>query len=291
MIGVDAQTGGLAVLAVNQCLVEAGVGNPRLDARLLVAHVLNITPTQLFSYPETLLNDMQLEQLERLTWRRASREPMARILGYREFWSLNFKVDKSTLIPRPDSETLVEGVLEQIENRGELLSILDLGTGSGCLLLALLSELKSAKGLGVDLCEQALKIATENSKSLGLDDRVYFHRSDWFKNIDKKEKPFDIIISNPPYISDGEINHLEKDVSKFDPYAALSGGDDGLCAFRELMPKVREFIAFDGLFAVESGVGQAQDVIKCGEDSGLKLDQILRDIAGLERVLLFRPTT
>jgi release factor glutamine methyltransferase len=289
LIGVDVQTGGIAVLAVNQCLVKAGIDSPRLDARLLVAHALGITPTQLFSYPETPLNNLQLEQLEKLTRRRVSREPIARILGHREFWSLNFKVDESTLVPRPDSETLVEAVLARIKNRDELVSILDLGTGSGCLLLALLSELKLAKGLGVDLSEQALKVAAENARSLSFDGRVRFQRSDWFKNINCKEKPFDIIISNPPYIPDNEITRLEKDVSKFDPYLALSGGGDGLCAFRELMPKVLEFIAFDGFLAVEVGVNQALSIIKYGEASGLQLDQILKDIAGLERVLVFRP--
>ena len=289
MIGVDVQTGGVAVLAVNQCLVKVGIGSHRLDARLLVAHVLGITPTKLFSYPETRLNNVQLEQLEKLTRRRVSREPIARILGYREFWSLDFKIDESTLVPRPDSETLVEAVLARVKNRDRLISLLDLGTGSGCLLLSLLSELKSAKGLGVDLSEQALKIAAENARSLSFDGRVRFQRSDWFKDINRKEKPFDIIISNPPYISDDEITHLEKDVSNFDPYLALSGGSDGLCAFRELIPKVIELLAFDGFLAVEAGLNQALDIIKYGEANGLQLDQILKDIAGLERVLVFRP--
>ena len=132
---------------------------------------------------------------------------------------------------------MVEAVLECIKDRKAPLSILDLGTGSGCLLLALLSELKLATGLGVDRSEQALKIATENAKYLNLVSRVRFQRSNWFKNIDGKEKPFNIIISNPPYISNNEINSLDPDVSKFDPYEALSGGDDGLQAYREFNTK------------------------------------------------------
>jgi release factor glutamine methyltransferase len=289
LIGIDVQTGGIAVLVVSQRLVEAGVDNPRLDSRLLVAHVLGITQTQLFSYPETSLNEFQMEKLQELTQRRASREPIARILGKREFWSLNFKVDNSTLVPRPDSETLVDAVLECIKNRKAPLSILDLGTGSGCLLLALLSELKLASGLGVDLSEQALKIATENAKYLNLDDRVQFQYSNWFENIHGREKYFNIIISNPPYISDEEIKRLEPEVSKFDPYEALSGGQDGLNAYKELMPKMIEFIACDGVIAVEIGMDQALDVIRYGEANGLQLDQILRDIAGHERVLIFKP--
>ena len=290
-MGIVLQTGGGAVMVVKQRLVEAGVDNPRLDSRLLVAYVLGISPTHLFSYPETPLNEVQLEQIEKLAQRRASREPIARILGQREFWSLNFKVDKSTLVPRPDSETLVEAVLGRIQNKNSPLSILDLGTGSGCLLLALLSELKSASGLGVDLSEQALKVATANAKHLDLQDRVRFQRSNWFENINEKEKPFNIIISNPPYISNNEISHLEPDVSNFDPYVALSGGDDGLHAYRQLMPKMQEFIALDGIIAVEIGMDQAMDVVSYGASSGLQLDQILKDIAGLERVLVFRPRT
>ena len=288
MIETDARSVGGAILVVKQRLVEVGIDTPRLDARLIVAHVLGISSTQLFSYPEAQLNDVQLEQLENFTQRRLSREPIARILGYREFWSLKFKVDESTLVPRPDSETVVEAVLANIRNRDKFLSILDLGTGSGCLLLALLFELKSASGLGVDLSEEVLKIAIENAEFLGLNNRVRFQRSDWLKNIDGKEKPFDIIISNPPYIPKDEIAHLEPDVSKFDPYLALSGGDDGLHAYREIMPKILEFLAFNGVIAVEIGMGQALDVVKCGEANGLKIDKILKDIAGLERVLIFR---
>ena len=286
---VDVQTCGDSVLLVNQRLMEVGIDTYRLDARLLVAHVLGISLTQLFSYPETPLNGAQLDRLEKLTQRRLGREPIARILGCREFWSLNFKIDESTLVPRPDSETLVEAVLAGIKNQNAPLSILDLGTGSGCLLLALLSELKSASGLGVDLSEEALKIAAENAKLLGLDDRVRFQYSDWLKNIDRNEKLFDIIISNPPYISESEIIHLESDVRKFDPHVALSGGDDGLHAYRELIPQMSEFITSDGIIAVEIGMGQALDVMRCGEASGLQIDQILRDIAGIERVLVFRP--
>ncbi len=291
MIEVPAQTGGGAILVVTQLLVEAGVGNPRLDSRLLVSHVLGVTPTQLFSYPETPLNMVQLDQLEILAQRRANHEPIARILGQREFWSLNFKIDKSTLVPRPDSETLVEAVLQCIKNRATPLSILDLGTGSGCLLLALLSELKLACGLGVDLSEQALKIAKKNAKYLNLEARVQFQRSNWFEDIGGKKKPFDIIISNPPYISDDDIPHLEPDVLKFDPHVALSGGYDGLNAYREIMPKIQEFLAFDGIVAIEIGIDQAQEVIRYGEANGLQLEQVLKDIAGLERVLVFRPRT
>lgn len=285
---IDAQTGGDGILAVNQRLTKAGVDNPRLDARLLVAHVLGINQTRLFSYPETPLNEVQRKHLEKLATRRVKREPMARILGYREFWSLNFKVNESTLVPRPDSETLIEAVLARIENRNAALSILDLGTGSGCLLLALLSELKSANGLGVDMSEHALKTAFENAQTLGLGDRARFQRSNWFESIDEAGKPFDLIISNPPYISDDDITRLEPDVSEYDPHAALSGGADGLHAYRELMPKMASFLASNGTVAVEIGMDQASDVTEYGEAGALQLEEICKDIAGLDRVLVFR---
>ena len=285
---IDVRSGGDAVLAVNHRLTKAGVDNPRLDARLLVAHVLEITPTRLFSYPETQLNAGQVEQLCSLVERRAQREPMARILGSREFWSLNFKVNESTLVPRPDSETLIEAVLARIEDRNAPLSILDLGTGSGCLLLALLSELKAATGLGVDISEHALKTASGNAQTLGFGDRARFQRSNWFENIDKKEMPFDLIICNPPYIPDDDITRLEPDVSKYDPYVALSGGSDGLDAYRKLIPKMSDSLTLDGMIAIEVGMNQALDVAGFGEAGALELEEICKDIAGLDRVLVFR---
>ena len=285
---IDIQSGGDAVLAVNHRLKKAGVDNPRLDARLLVANVLEITPTRLFSYPETPLSDGQVEQLSLLVERRAQREPMARILGSREFWSLNFKVNESTLVPRPDSETLIEAVLARIEDRNAPLSILDLGTGSGCLLLALLSELKVATGLGVDISEHALKTASGNAQTLGFGDRARFQRSNWFENIDKTEMPFDLIISNPPYISDDDISRLQPDVSKYDPYVALSGGGDGLDAYHKLMPKMADWLTLDGVIAIEIGMDQALNVAGFGEAGALELEEICKDIAGLDRVLVFR---
>ena len=285
---IDGRSGGDAVLAVNHRLTKAGVDNPRLDARLLVAHVLEITPTRLFSYPETQLNAGQVEQLCSLVERRAQREPMARILGSREFWSLNFKVNESTLVPRPDSETIIEAVLARIEDRNAPLSILDLGTGSGCLLLALLSELKAAIGLGVDISEHALKTASRNAQTLGFGDRARFQRSNWFEDIDKKEMPFDLIICNPPYIPDDDITQLESDVSKYDPYVALSGGSDGLDAYRKLIPKMSDSLTLDGMIAIEVGMNQALDVAGFGEAGALELEEICKDIAGLDRVLVFQ---
>ena len=285
---IDVRSGGDAVLAVNHHLTKVGVDNPRLDARLLVAHVLEITPTRLFSYPETQLNAGQVEQLCSLVERRAQREPMARILGSREFWSLNFKVNESTLVPRPDSETIIEAVLARIEDRNAPLSILDLGTGSGCLLLALLSELKAATGLGVDISEHALKTASRNAQTLGFGDRARFQRSNWFENIDKKEMPFDLIICNPPYIPDYDITRLEPDVSKYDPYVALSGGSDGLDAYRKLIPKMADSLTLDGMIAIEVGMNQALDVAGFGEAGALELEEICKDIAGLDRVLVFQ---
>ena len=168
------------------------------------------------------LSEKHRAQIEAFASRRLKHEPVARILGVREFWSLNFKVDASTLVPRPDSETLVEAVLARIADRTAPVSILDMGTGSGCLVLALLSELPQASGLGIDLNEQAVRIARENAEALGLATRVRFEPSHWFERLSPdRDGPFDVILSNPPYISSREMQALDRDVSDFDPGLAL----------------------------------------------------------------------
>lgn len=289
MISDDPKTAGQAIQQISRLFQENGIDNSRLDARLLLGHVLKVGPERIFSHPEIPLSDVHRIALKKLVGRRLGREPIARILGTREFWSLNFKVDDSTLVPRPDSETLVEAVLTRIEDRHSPLSILDLGTGSGCLLLALLSELKSATGLGVDLSQQALGVARENAITHGLQERVQFVHGNWFDELDRKsQRPFDLIISNPPYIADAEIETLEPDVAKYDPYAALSGGVDGLQAYRQLLPKVSGFISKTGCVVVEIGQDQAQAVSEIGMAEGLIVEAICQDIARRDRVLVFR---
>ncbi len=285
----NSSTVGEAIVRVHKLLQDKDVDNPRLDARLLLSHVLGVGPERIFSHPETRLTATQFAELERLVARRMAHEPVARIVGTREFWSLNFKVDDSTLVPRPDSETLVEAVLARVPDRNAALRVLDLGTGSGCLLLALLSELKAATGLGIDLSKQALSVARENAEAHDIQGRVRFTQGNWFDGVDERERaPFDLIISNPPYIPDGEIARLDPDVANYDPRTALSGGEDGLQAYRQLFARISEFMTGTSLVALEIGADQAVAVTKIGEAAGLQKEAVCSDIAGRDRVLIFR---
>ncbi|MFN3075561.1 MAG: N5-glutamine methyltransferase family protein [Alphaproteobacteria bacterium] len=202
-------------------LALGGVASPRLDARILLAHVLGETPGAVGLYPERALTDEQIQAFERLLSRRRDREPVSRILGQRGFWTLDLALSPDTLDPRPDTETLIEAVLEACPDRSAPLTMLDLGTGTGCLLLALLSEFPRALGVGVDLSPGALLTARRNAVAAGVADRARWVGSCWAGALTGS---FDVIVSNPPYVPDAEIAGLEPEVARFDPRLALSGG-------------------------------------------------------------------
>jgi release factor glutamine methyltransferase len=219
----------------------------------------------------------------RMTARRAPREPVSRILGRREFWSLEMKVTPATLDPRPDSESLVGAVLARIAEPSAAIRILDLGTGCGCLLLALLSELPRARGLGVDIDLEALAAARDNARGLGLAARAGFAKSDWGRDL---VGSWQLIVSNPPYIKDSAIADLAPEVARYDPPRALSGGEDGLEAYRQLAPQISRLLAADGMAALEVGRGQADAVERLLGEAGLRTLDRTRDLAGIERCLV-----
>ena len=266
-------------------LGAAGVPEPRRDARLLLAHVLDAPQERLIGYPERALGTAARGRFASLIARRARREPVARILGRREFWSLPLTITPDTLDPRPESETLVAAVLDQLDERGAALEILDLGTGSGCLLLALLSELPNARGLGCDLSPGALAAAADNAAALGLAGRARFEHGDWAEGL---SGAWQVIVSNPPYIRDGELESLDPEVAAYEPRLALSGGADGLAAYRRLVPQAAGLLAPGGLVALEVGLGQAETVAGLLTDAGLCTIGKARDLAGLDRCLLAR---
>ena len=210
---------------------------------------------------------------------------MAHILGRREFWSLAFKVTADTLDPRPDSETLVQAVLDQVPDRSAALRLADFGTGTGCLLLALLHELPNATGVGVDVSAAALAVAAENADALGLAQRASFHRGNWDDGIDPG---FDIVLSNPPYIPSGDIAGLQPEVASFEPRLALDGGSDGLDAYRRLGPAAMRLLVPGGLAAFEIGLGQGDSVRRIMAAAGLRHIATARDLGAVERCVLFR---
>jgi release factor glutamine methyltransferase len=276
--------GDLLKVAVRR-LAEAGIEGAPREARLLLQAAADVRVATQIAFPEREIDAAASTRMADLVARRARREPMAHILGRREFWSLSFKVTADTLDPRPDSETLVRAVLEQVPDRTAPLRLADFGTGTGCLLLALLHELSRATGVGIDVSAAALAVARENAQSLGLAQRASFRQGDWDEKI---APPFEILISNPPYIPSGEIAALQPEVAGFEPPLALDGGADGLDAYRRLLPAAARLLAPNGLAAFEVGAGQADSVAAIGRKAGLRHIATASDLASVPRCVLFR---
>ena len=272
-------TVGLALCAATRRLRAAEVEQPRRDARLLLAEALRLPPERLLTSPERTLDDLEAATFESLVARRASREPVSRILGRREFWGLSFRLSPETLDPRPDSETLVEAALGRLSARRPS-RLLDLGTGSGCLLLALLSERPESWGLGVDLSPAALATARTNALDLGLSRRAAFAVMDWTAAV---VGPFDAILCNPPYVEEGA--GLAPEVAVYDPPGALYAGSDGLVAYRQLVPGLPALLAPEGWALLELGAGQAAAVSALGRAAGFSKIEIKADLSGTPRCL------
>ena len=272
-----------ALAAAEAHLRAAGIEQPRRDARLLLAAAIGERPEVVLGYPERSLSAAQAAILESLLSRRARREPVSRIVGQREFWSLPFRLSSATLDPRPESEILVEAILQHLVGLEENITILDLGTGTGCLLLALLQERPTAAGTGVDKDEAALSIARENAGILGLEDRASFVTGNWASEISGS---WQVIVSNPPYIKEADLGLLDPEVRDFDPNLALNGGPDGLVAYRRLIPQAAKLLAPDGVLALEIGQGQGNAVVDLLQQAGLEVDGRFHDLAGIERCLV-----
>jgi release factor glutamine methyltransferase len=268
-----------------RALAAAGIDEPRREARLLLSTVLGIDAAAILGNPDRGVPTAERARFAALVARRAAHEPASRLLGHREFWSLDFALSPETLVPRPDSETVIEAVLAHIGERGATLRLLDLGTGSGCLLLALLSELPAATGIGVDIAPEAALTARRNAVSLGLAGRAGFLAGAWSAAIAGK---FDVIVANPPYIESGAIAGLAPEVAFHDPRRALDGGPDGLESYRALVPETARLLQKGGVAAFELGAGQAQPVAALMRCAGLVISEIRRDLAGTERCLVVR---
>jgi release factor glutamine methyltransferase len=267
-------------------LAAAGIEDARSDAWLLLAAVTGRSRAELIAGAPAPLSLAEEQRLEALVARRLAREPMAYILGSREFWSLPFEVGPAVLVPRPESETVVEAALAQIADRTAPLRILDLGTGSGCLLLALLAELPRASGLGIDCSTAALVIAKSNARRLGLAERAEFREGDWGRGL---AGPFDIIVCNPPYVAQTDAENLAPEVRVFEPQEALFAGPDGLSAYDALAPHCTRLLAEDGVVFLEIGQGQGASVEGIMRRHGLRLVAARADLAGIERCLMFLP--
>lgn len=281
------QTLGAILRQVRSAFSRAGIVSADLDARLIVEYYSRTTRTDSIANPGRVLDTEIADAIEMAVARRLSGEPVHRILGFREFYGLTLELSPETLEPRPDTETLIDATLplvrQTIENKGNC-RILDLGTGTGAIALALLHEAPNAHALGVDVSLEALETANRNASNLGLENRFSTVKSSWFEKI---EGSFDVIVSNPPYIRSEVIPTLEREVRDFDPIAALDGGEDGLDAYRAIAVGAARHLALDGVIAVEIGFDQAAQVEEIFAKEGWFLAQKHQDLEEYDRILVF----
>jgi len=250
-----------------QRLAAAGIDSPVIDARLLVEAAAGAT---------------QAQTLEDYLARREAREPVSHILGAKGFWKIMLRVTPAVLAPRPDTETILDVVLP-LYGESEAFSVLDLGVGSGAILLAILAERPAARGLGIDASDEALAVARENAANLDLSSRAAFTHTDWTAGLDGDQ--FDLVVSNPPYIRSGDIASLPPEVRDHEPRLALDGGRDGLVAYRALAPQILRVLRPGGRFAVEFGLGQGEAVQALFAGAGAEELTMTKDLADHERVL------
>jgi release factor glutamine methyltransferase len=268
-----------ALRHATKTLQQAGIENPAREARLLVAHILGVPASTLLP----AATELPQPALEAALARRAAREPLAYITGTRGFWSIEVEVSPATLIPRADTETLIEAALAHFPDRSRVARILDLGTGTGILLLAALTEFPAAFGIGTDKSPAAAALAARNAARLGLTPRAAFLAADWAAPL---RAPFNLILCNPPYIPSADIPALMPEVAAHEPASALDGGPDGLREYARLIPALPTLLAPGGLACLELGIAQAEPATALAKAAGFAHIATRQDLAGIPRALL-----
>jgi release factor glutamine methyltransferase len=279
------QTLGAVLAAAAAEFSAAGCIEPRRRARQLIAAALCLSPTEFLAHTQRKLAEREVQHARRIVRRAVAGEPSSRVLGRREFWGFEFALSAATLDPRPESETVVEAVLRRIPRRDVALRLLDLGSGTGCLLLALLGELPAATGVAVDIAPGAATTARTNAVALGLGSRAQFFVGDWAAALAER---YSVVVANPPYIVRDALSDLPQAVRRHDPSRALDGGTDGLEAYRVIVPDLIRLLSSDGLFVAEVGSGQADAVAGLVESAGLKIDAVEHDYGGIARCVVAR---
>ncbi len=263
-------------------LMAAGIETAALESRIILEDIAGISAVDLITREIELSDDIQ-QKIQSIIDRRIKRESLGRILGYRDFWKSRFYLTPETLEPRPDTETLIETAIDGEPPR----MILDLGTGTGCILLSLLQEFPTATGIGIDLSEEACQTARANAERLGLSNRTQFLIGSWTDPLPPDSK-FDLIVSNPPYIPTKDIRNLQVEVQNHDPILALDGGEDGLLPYKYLCSNLKKYLETDGVVLFEFGAGQGEDIIRIVKDAGATLIRMVTDLGGHKRVIKFR---
>lgn len=266
-------------------LTQTRIDNPSLDARLLLLHALAIDAMDLARAPEAPVSYAAIAALDGMLARRIAGEPVARILGEKEFYGLSFRLSPDTLAPRPETELIVDEALKIFDDEERPFSLLDLGAGSGCILLAILHQRPMGRGVAVDRALGAMRTARDNAARLGLDAQARFVVSDWGSCL---AGGFDLVVSNPPYIATGEIAGLPREVARHDPLLALDGGADGMDAYRAILSDLDRLLRPDGVAIFEIGHDQGVAIATLAAAHGLACEPVRRDLAGRDRVAILR---
>jgi len=263
-------------------LKQSGVSNPQLDCEILLSNSINKDKKYIILNPKQILNDGQLSDFKNLIEKRKKGEPIAYLINKKEFWNNEFFVNKDVLIPRPDTELIVEEVLK-IYSKNTHLQVLDIGTGSGCILLSLLKERKYFYGTGIDISKKSINVSKFNAKKLNLENRVKFFHS----SVDNFTRgKYDLVVSNPPYIELVNLKYLEKDIVNFEPKLALSGGFDGFSKIRKVINKANYLIKKNGKFILEIGFNQKNKVKEILKQEGFYINKAVRDYGNNDRCII-----
>ncbi len=267
-------------------LKKSNISTYKLDAKILLSHILKLNNSEelLFKLNQKI-SELDYSQYYRLINRRLQNEPVAYILGNKDFWKQNYIIDNSVLIPRPETELVIELLLKKLNKKIDTpLNILELGTGSGCIILSLLSEFKYSKAIAIDISKKALNIAKLNAKKLSLDNRINFVLGNWFSNLNSNFK-FDIIISNPPYVSLNDWETLDKNVRYFEPKIALTDNKDGLENYKIIAKHSKNYLNKDGIIVLEIGINQSFAIENIFQNYGYKID-FYKDLQSIKRVAI-----
>ena len=261
-----------------------GIETPELDARIILKEVLSLNDKDLILKESFDIPEEVIEKIIKIESRRLNGEPISKIFKKRDFYNSTFVISHDVLDPRPETELIVE-IANNYINKNEVKNILDLGTGSGCILLSILKENRMINGLGIDLSKEAISIAKQNSKKLNLETQSNFLVSNWMSSVNYK---YDLVVSNPPYIASEDIKKLSKSVKIYDPILSLDGGDDGLNSYRLIASDLKRIISMNALIIIEIGYNQSLQVIDIFKKNDFKLIKKYNDINGLDRVLTFQ---
>lgn len=267
-------------------LRSAGVVDSRLEAGSLLAHALNRDRTYVITHANDLITGEDLDRFRTLIARRAAREPLQYIVGYQEFFKLTFEVTRDVLIPRPETEIIVEAALE-LADREPALAILDVGTGTGCIVISLLNELKNARALAIDISPNALEVARRNAQCHNVSDRLTLVQANSLLTLDQRDG-FSLIVSNPPYIPAGEIATLQSEVREYEPLTALASGADGLDHIRALLRETPQLLHQNGYFIFEMGFGQSEAVEQLIDHTTWHLVEVRKDLQGIPRTVVLQ---